>query len=319
MPRIVYSPHYNIGFFGLERLHPFDSHKYGRAWKRLRNQLGKRARDLLVRPAGPVRIKEMMLVHTLDYLARLRDPKYVAQALELPPVRYLPRWIMEWRILRPMQWGTAGTVLAARTALECGLAINLSGGYHHAKPDGGEGFCIYNDIGIAIRALRSDGTLSSDDRIAYVDLDAHQGNGVCHVFREDDRFFIFDMYNSRIYPCFDLEALARIDCPVPITSACTEREYLAALMDKLPGFLDSVGRSRPIRLAIYNAGTDVYEGDQLGRLHVSPAGVLERDLFVIDQLRQRGIPTFMLLSGGYSPVSYQLVADSVRELILQNG
>lgn len=317
MLRIVYRRHYNIGFCGIEKLHPFDSQKYGLAWKRLRTNLGKRAAELLVQPERPAGIKDLMRVHTLDYLARLRDSSYVAQALELPPVRFLPGWVVDWCVLRPMRWATAGTILAAREALRQGLAVNLSGGYHHAKPDGGEGFSIYNDIGIAVRTLREDGTISDEDCIAYIDLDAHQGNDVCHVFREDDRFFIFDVFNSRIYPCFDLEALSRIDCPVPVTSACTEQEYLAALSGQLPGFLDSVGRSRPITLAIYNAGTDPYEEDVLGGLHLSAAGILERDLYVVEQCRQRKIPMVMLLSGGYSRVSYQLVADSVRELILK--
>lgn len=177
MPRIVYSRHYNIGFFGIEKLHPFDSRKYGRAWKRLRADLGKREAELLVQPELPAGIKDLMRVHSLDYLARLRDSSYVARALELPPVRLLPGWIVDWCILRPMRWGVAGTILATREALRHGLAVNLSGGYHHAKPDGGEGFSIYNDIGIAVRTLREDGTISDEDRIAYIDLDAHQGNG----------------------------------------------------------------------------------------------------------------------------------------------
>lgn len=319
MARIVYSPHYNIGFFGVERLHPFDSRKYERAWNRLRRGLGRGAKALLVKPSGPVGIKDLTRVHTLDYLAKLRDSKFVARALELPAVGFLPGWIVDWRVLRPMRWGSAGTVQAAREALKCGLAVNLSGGYHHAKPNGGEGFSIYNDIGIAVCTLREEGLLHADDRIAYVDLDAHQGNGVCHVFREDDRFFIFDIFNSRIYPCYDLEALSRIDCPVPITSSCTEAEYLSVLADKLPGFLDSVGRSRPIRLAIYNAGTDPFEEDVLGGLHITAAGILQRDLYVVEQLRQRQIPTVMLLSGGYSRRSYELVADSVQRLVETYG
>jgi histone deacetylase 11 len=313
--RIVYSRHYNIGFFGLERLHPFDSRKYGRAWKRLQQAVGPCLRKLHVRPSRQVRRDELLAVHSADYLDRLRNSKYVAEALELPPVRYLPWRVVDHCVLRPMRWATMGTIIAAEEAIQCGFAVNLAGGYHHAKADGGEGFCIYSDIALAVHALREQHAIQADDRVVYVDLDAHQGNGVCHILRDDDRVFIFDMYNSTIYPCFDTEARSRIDCDVPLTGACTENEYLHELKYRLPGFLDSVARSRPIGLAIYNAGTDVFEGDQLGGLRLSDQGILERDLYTIAELRQRGIPTTMLLSGGYSAVSYRLVADSVQQLI----
>ena len=114
-------------------------------------------------------------------------------------------------------------MMAARECVEHGFAVNLGGGFHHANRDGGEGFCIYSDIALAIHMLRNDGSLADDGRVAYVDLDAHQGNGVCHVFRRDDRVFIFDMYNSRIYPVSDVEARRRIDCDVPLTSAATPK------------------------------------------------------------------------------------------------
>ena len=110
-------------------------------------------------------------------------------------------------------------------------------------------------------------------------------------------------------------ARERIDCPVPLPLGCVEREYLGELRDRLPGFLDSAANRAPIALAIYNAGTDVYAGDPLGGLNVSAAGILERDLFVVEQLRSRGIATVMVLSGGYTRESYQLVAESVAQLI----
>ena len=124
----------------------------------------------------------------------------------------------------------------------------------------------------------------------------------------------FDIFNSRIYPMFDVDARKRIDCDVGITSTITDAEYIGKLHDRLPGFLDSVGRS-PIGLAIYNAGTDVFAGDPLGNLNISAATILERDLFVVGELRKRDIPTIMVLSGGYTKQSFQLVADSVIELI----
>lgn len=314
LPRIVYSRHYNIGFYGLERLHPFDSRKYGRAWRLLRRRFGAKTKELRVSPKRPVSRDELLGVHSPEYLQQLKSSEYVAGALEVLAIQRLPGWVIDKHVLRPMRWATRGTILAAYQALENGFAVNLSGGYHHAKPDRGEGFCIYSDIGIAVAALRSNNRIAPDARIAYIDTDAHQGNGVCHTFADDPRTFIFDIFNSRIYPMFDVDARKRIDCEVAITSAITDAEYMAELQNRLPGFLDSVGRS-PIGLAIYNAGTDIFAGDPLGGLDISAETILQRDLLVVRELRERQIPTIMVLSGGYTKQSYQLVADSVIAIL----
>ncbi len=137
MPRVVYSRHYNIGFYGLERLHPFDSRKYGRAWKLLLRHFGAALKKFHVRTDRPASRDELLLVHSVDYLSQLRNPGYVARALEVAQVQYLPRWAIDWHILRPMRWATRGTILAAQAALEHGFAVNLSGGYHHARPGRG--------------------------------------------------------------------------------------------------------------------------------------------------------------------------------------
>jgi histone deacetylase 11 len=213
-----------------------------------------------------------------------------------------------------MRWATRGTIVAAREALQHGFSVNLSGGYHHAQPNRGEGFSIYSDIGIAVASLRADERIKNSDRIVYIDTDAHQGNGVCHTFVDDNRLFILDIYNCRIFPMFDVNARTRIDCEVRITKSCTDSEYLRELRNRLPGFLDSVGNS-PIGVAIYNAGTDVFAGDPLGDLNLSARTIRERDLYTVGELRRRGIPTVMVLSGGYTRQSYQLVADSVIALI----
>ncbi len=315
--RLVYSPHYNIGFFGLERLHPFDSKKYGRAWKTLRRRFGADLKTMAVRPRRPISRDELLTVHESQYLKALRKPAYVAGALELPPVRFLPYALIDWCVLRPMRWATMGTVIAAREALEHGLAVNLSGGYHHAKPNGGEGFCIYNDIAIAVEMMRREKRIAEDSRIAYIDLDAHQGNGVSHAFMNDSRMFMFDAYNSLIYPYHDLQAHDRVDCAIRLTENCTEGEYMRELEGRLPGFLESISKNGEVSLAVYNAGTDVFEKDPLGNLPLSAAAVLQRDEFVVSQLRENGLPTVMLLSGGYTSVSYKLVADSVIRLVEQ--
>ena len=319
MVRLVYSKRYDIRAFGLERLHPFDAHKYGRAWNLLRARFGKQLNQHLVRPPRQSRRDELLMVHSAEYLDQLKDPDYVARALEVPQARMVLPRLLDFAVLRPMRWASMGSLIAAQEALQHGLAINMSGGYHHAKPAAGEGFCLYSDIGLAVRSLTQQGLLQSDSAIAYIDLDVHQGNGVCHVFLEDRRVFIFDMFNPRIYPAMDSIARERIDCPIPLPASCMDSEYMSLLESSLPPFLESAGRSTPIVLAIYNAGTDIYEGDALGGLRVSAAGVLQRDLYVLGELRQRGIPTLMLPSGGYSEESHRMITRTIESVLVSNS
>lgn len=166
-----------------------------------------------------------------------------------------------------------------------------------------------------VQQLREEKRIGETDLVAYIDLDAHQGNGVCHQFLADRRVVIFDMYNGRNYPAYDKTAIRRIDWDVPLSPGCSGATYLDKLTSQLPDFLDLIGYSASVPLAIYNAGTDVFEGDILGGLQLSADDVRQRDLFVVEELRQRNIPVVMLLSGGYSRVSYQLVAASIMEFI----
>jgi histone deacetylase 11 len=321
--RIIYTPKYDLPAHHFAwHLHPFDLRKYSRAYKLLHAAVGSRLQQITIAPPRQVSRDELLLVHTAQYLDKLRTPAYLASTVEVPLVGKLPAWLTDFAVLRPMRWATMGTVVAAREALtttreglQQGLAVNLSGGYHHAKPDGGEGFCFYNDIALAVTMLRREGLLAEADRVAYIDPDAHQGNGVSHAFLDDPRMFLFDAYNEFIYPAYDRVAHDRIDCNVPLPAGCRDDVYLGHLHAKLPGFLDSIGREARVALALFNAGTDVYEGDALGGLAVSAPGILERDTFVVEQLRSRSIPTVMLLSGGYSEESHRLVASSVRAMI----
>jgi histone deacetylase 11 len=313
-PRIVYSRHYNIGLLGFERLHPFDSRKYGRAWKQLRRWFGEDLGRFALRPPRAISKAELLTVHTAAYLKRLRDRKFVAGVMEIPQLRHLPGWLINWCVLRPMRWATMGTLLATREAMDHGLAVNLSGGYHHASPEFGHGFSAYADVALAIAALRKSERLGEKDKVVYVDLDAHQGNGVCRSFLKDSRVFVYDQYNQNIFPA-DILAQRRIDCDVPLYQGCHEADYLAALRKSLPVFLDSICRSGDVKLAVYNAGTDIYAADQLGGLNVSPAGILERDRFVLNELTQRQVPTTVVLSGGYSRESYIFVAEMVGYIL----
>jgi histone deacetylase 11 len=188
--KLAYTRRYNIGFLGLERLHPFDSRKYGRAWRAVGREVRHLRDRAWVGVPRPASVTDLAAVHDPDYLDRLRNSQELARALELPFVRRLPAWAVWRAVLRPMRWAVAGSLVAAREALTDGVAVNLSGGYHHAKPDSGEGFCVFNDIAYLVHGLRAEGRLAADDRVAYIDLDAHQGNGVCHHFRADRQVFV---------------------------------------------------------------------------------------------------------------------------------
>lgn len=298
-------------------MHPFDSRKYGRAWRVLTTRFGTGLQRCRIKPNRIPTRSELELVHSSGHLDRLRNSTYLARALELDVLARAPSFLLHRAVLHPMLRATYGTYLAARAALENAsqLSVNMAGGYHHAKPDSGEGFCVYSDIGLAIRMLRAEGKLNPEGRIAYVDLDAHQGNGVAHVFEQDSSVYLFDMYNADIYPFADGLATRRIDCGVQLRSGIQDAEYLGVLRERLPGYLDSISTSQPVELAIFNAGTDVFDGDPLGAMSVSAAGILQRDLLVIEALKRREIPVVMLLSGGYTKVSYQLVANSIGELV----
>jgi len=306
-PTITYSPSYDIKFVGFEKLHPFDSCKYSHTFYELEKVFAEKINQWLVCPEHPAITNELNTVHPHYYLELLNSSQYIAKALEFPILAGFPNWILDKFILEPMRWATKGTILTAKEALSHGIAINLSGGYHHASRQNGEGFCIYSDIAIAIECLRNEKHLIVGDQVIIIDLDAHQGNGLERIYLTDEDVKIFDMYNEDIYPR-DFLAQKRIDFDIPLSTNTNEAEYLALLENNLPYFLEDL---RNPKLAIYNAGTDIYEFDPLGGLSVSAQGVLKRDQFVFNTLTNRNIPWMMVLSGGYTYESYKLIAESI--------
>jgi acetoin utilization deacetylase AcuC-like enzyme len=181
-----------------------------------------------------------------------------------------------------------GTCAAARFALDNGVAMNLAGGTHHAFPDRGEGFCAFNDVAIAIRALQSEGRI---ERAAIIDLDVHQGNGTNAIFAGDEGVYTFSMHGRRNYPFTKVNG----SLDVELEDGCEDDEYLELLNDALPGVLAA---SRP-DLVVYLAGADAHEGDRLGRLRLTAAGLARRDFIVIDAVREVGIPIAVTIAGGY--------------------
>jgi histone deacetylase 11 len=299
---LVYHPAYNITAFGLERLHPFDSRKSRRIHDAFVSRGLRRPRDF-VRPR-PVTRADLVAVHSPDYLWSLRSPETLARILEVPVIRRLPAWAIDWRILRPMRYATGGTVLACRLALERGIAVNLGGGFHHAAAGWGGGFCIYADAPLAAKLLRDEGKVG---KVLVVDLDAHQGNGTASAFQEWPWASIFDLYERDIFPARKEPE----DYPLPVKSGLTGVEYLGIVRDSLPYVLEN---ERP-DLLIYNAGSDPFAGDPLAGFRLTESDIAERDLLVVSLARERGIPVAMVLSGGYSAESWRIHADSIEGIL----
>jgi histone deacetylase 11 len=302
MVPIVYSPIYNITALGLERLHPFDSVKYGRIHAWLVRQGLRRPGEFVVPP--PLSEQELLSVHTADYLRSLRQREVLFGILGVTVVCYLPAWVTNWRVLRPMRYASSGTVLATRLALEHGLAVNLGGGYHHACPDRGSGFCVYADIPLALQLLHRAGRIQS---ALVVDVDAHQGDGVAVALRPWPWAHVLDFFESDLFPWPKREE----DMPVPLPAGLAGPAYLDLVREHLPVALD---RYRP-DLVICNAGSDVLASDPLTHLQLTVAEMAERDLLVASEVRGRGIPMALTLSGGYGPESWQAHARSIEGLL----
>jgi histone deacetylase 11 len=318
-PPIVYHEDYNIGFFGVENLHPFDSKKYGKVLASLQA-----AGIVAMGVAGVVTPCEATLaslrifdVHSESYLQSLETSSLkVAIVTELAPLALVPASLLRKKVLRPMRLMAGGTALAAALALERGWAINLGGGMHHAWHDNGGGWCPYDDIYLAVvRARQAGGT--KVQRILVVDLDVHQGNGVARdkAHHADTGLFILDVYNREIYPQ-DRRAIASVDLAVEVRSGAEDEEYLEAVQS---GLGEAFRRFPCPDLVIYNAGTDILAGDPLGRLGVSAAGVAARDAAVWRAALSAGSPVCMILSGGYSRASAACIASSLVGLVQEFG
>lgn len=181
-----------------------------------------------------------------------------------------------------------GTVAAAAQALACGIAMNLAGGTHHAFASHGEGFCVFNDVAVAIRQLQAAGEI---ERAAIVDLDVHQGNGTHAIFQDDGSVFTFSMHGGRNYPFHKVAG----DLDIELDDGTGDGAYLERLEQALPFVLS---RARP-ELVLYLAGADPHEGDRLGRLALSYDGLARRDAMVLEACRDVGIPVAIVIAGGY--------------------
>ncbi|KQQ91043.1 histone deacetylase [Aureimonas sp. Leaf324] len=193
------------------------------------------------------------------------------------------------RVAMRSRCATGGTVLAARLALERGLACNTAGGSHHAAREGGAGFSVFNDVAVAASVLIADGEVG---RVLVFDCDVHQGDGTARIFADDAAVFTLSIHGERNYP--HPKAVSDLDLGLP--DGTGDDEYLSILPDLLRTALE---RARP-DIVFYNAGVDPHVDDRLGRLSLSDSGLAERDRRVIGFFRDRGIPVAGVIGGGYS-------------------
>ncbi len=297
MAAIVYSPRYHIDLGA----HVFPTSKY----PRLRDALVARrlaAPSDFVEPEA-AEWDDLALVHTTDYLDKLRAGTMSVEEqahLELDPT---PSVVEGFRLM------CGGTVLAGRLALGLvrppgiverpggdpgahrptqGLGLHLGGGFHHASEDHGEGFCMFNDVAVAIRVLQRDGAIA---RAAIVDCDVHHGNGTAFIFAGDRSVFTFSMHQEHNYPAFKPHSSLDVHLP----DYADDELYLRHLVGALPRVLAS-GPD----IVFYLAGADPFEEDKLGGLSLTKEGLRRRDRLVFAAARELDLPVVVTLAGGYA-------------------
>ena len=226
---------------------------------------------------------QLLRVHRPEYLTAVKDGSLSPREVRRIGLPWSPELVERARR------SVGGTIEACRAALLDGIAVSLSGGTHHAFPDHGEGFCVFNDCAVACRAMQAEGRAR---RIVIIDCDVHQGNGTAAIFAGDPSVFTFSIHGAKNFPLHK----ERSDLDLELPDGTTDGDYLDAL---------EVGLERTLALAcadlaIYLAGADPYAGDTLGRLALSKAGLAARDRLVFDRCRHAGLPVAVVMGGGYA-------------------
>lgn len=243
--------------------------------------------------AEPTRASEedLLLVHTPEYLAHMRRLASMGWGY-LTPDTPVSAEILDKSIL-----AAGGTTLAARLALETGAALHLSGGFHHAFPDHGEGFCYINDVAVAIRRLQADGAIRT---AAVIDCDLHQGNGTAAIFGAEPSAFTFSIHEECNYPLIKPPG----DLDIGLPWQCDDEQYLEGVQRGLQAAVVE----RPPDLALYLAGADPYQDDLLGGLAVTMEGLRRRDEMVLAACAEHGVAVAAVLAGGYARRTEDTVA-----------
>ena len=240
---------------------------------------------------------DILLVHTAAYLDKLRRGALTAEeltGLDLPFSQEMVEaaWI-----------GVEGTIRAARYALERGLGVHIGGGGHHAFPDHGAGYCVFNDSAVAIRVLQREGQIV---KVMIVDGDVHQGDGTAFIFREDRSVFTCSIHQQDLYP--EVKQCSDLDIGLP--SGTEDERYLGELSRH---FLPALEIFRP-QLLIYVAGADPYQDDQEGGLKLTFGGLERRDQMIFREARRKRVPVVVVLAGGYARKTADTVAIHVTTI-----
>jgi len=274
--------------------HRFPMSKYRLLRERLDGEPG-----LLLQPALPASDGELALAHTPAYVSAVAEG-----TLSAAHQREIGFPWSEAMVARSRR-SVGATIAAARAALTTGLASNLAGGTHHASADRGGGYCVFNDAAVAARLMQAEWHRSRRQllRVAIIDLDVHQGNGSAAIFADDPTVFTLSLHGAKNFP-FRKE---RGDLDVDLPDGCTDEAYLEAL-DAALAELWQRHAAAPPGLIFYVAGADPHEGDRLGRLKLTTAGLAERDRRVFAATRERRIPVALSMAGGYGRV----IEDTVR-------
>ncbi len=271
--RVVYSDRYHIDI----GTHVFPTIKY----QLVHRALTASGRYQFVEPP-PASWDDLALVHTQEYLEKTRTGAFTLPELAQLEIPWAPEVVEGFRLM------TGGTLLAAREALDTGAGAHIGGGFHHAFANHGEGFCLFNDVAVAIRVLQREGGIT---RAAVIDCDVHHGNGTSMIFDGDPSVFTFSIHQQHNYPAFK----PRSTLDVGVEDRIGDEAYLVKLADAVPRVLAFAPD-----LVFYLAGADPYEDDQLGGLALSMDGLRARDRLVLDACRRAGIPFVLTLAGGYA-------------------
>jgi len=237
--------------------------------------------ELCVPPAATD--EELESVHDPGYVRRVRDGGLSPQEIRRMGFPWSPELVERSRR------SVGGTLQASRAAMEDGVAVNLSGGTHHAFCERGEGFCVFNDVAVAARMMHREGRAQ---RVAILDLDVHQGNGTAAIFADDPAVYTLSVHGANNFP-FRKE---KSDLDLDLPDFTGDDLFLDAVRI---GVETALTASDP-ELAIFLAGADPFEGDGLGRLGVSKAGLGERDRIVFERCRDAGVPVAVVMGGGYA-------------------
>jgi len=276
--RLVYSQHYHVDIGN----HVFPTSKYDRIKERLSGTAPYPYSIEFLSPQ-PASDADLLLVHRRGYLDKLKNGSLTREevlTLELP----FSRQLVESSVL-----SCGGTILASQIALKDRLGIHIGGGFHHAFPDHGEGFCVLNDIAVAIKRLMSDGSIR---RALVIDCDLHQGNGTAAIFARDKSVFTFSIHQENNYPFFKPQS----SLDIGLHDMAGDNEYLKTLHQHIPKIVSDFKPD----FMLYVAGADPYRDDQIGGLALSKEGLKARDELVFAQAVNYQVPIAVVLAGGYA-------------------